>query len=345
MLTVNDAHGAGPQTLETYIATVGSSEGRCDVWAAIYRGRSKTKTVSELAAELGITRKAVLKHGLYLADHHVVTQEKAVPPGGSVRETAYSKTSFGKANRDKILREAVKPKSGRKAPAAAPPTANGGVTRRAGTARGRSKLTPQKRGIKLLFATATPASQHPLRLDAEARLVAEHVRRSNFRDRLEIISSPAVDADSLMQGLNDHRPAIVHFSGHGSKGSLWLDDGKITKSVGKGLSFNTFAKVIAATDTPPKLVVLNSCHSASGSAALLAADVEAVIGMSDSISDPAAAIFSSKLYAAIASDQSLSAAFAQACVALEASGLIKDSMIPTLEVRAGFDATKMRLLR
>lgn len=344
MLTVNDAHGAKPQTLETYVATVSSSEGRRDVWAAIYRGRSKTKTVSEIASELGLTRKAVLTHGLYLAEHSVVTQEKAVPRGGTVPETAYTKTSFGKANRDKILREASKPKAARSRSASSPAVA-GTAVRNPSPKPTRQKQLRRSVRKSLLFATATPPSQHPLRLEAEMRKVGEHIRRSNFRDRIGIVPSPAADAHSLIQGINDHRPTIVHFSGHAGKDSLWLDDGEITDSVGSALPFSTFAKIMGTTDTPPALVVLNACHSANASAALLEAGIPAVIGMSESISDEAAAAFSSKFYAAIASDQSLEMAFRQACVALEASGLVDEAHIPTLSVQTTVNPSKVWLLR
>ncbi len=341
-ITVNDAQGNRAETLDSYVAALGTSEVRTRVWCEIYRGKKKTKTVSEIAAKLGLDNKTVLTHGLHLAQRHVVMQGKAVPRGGGALETAYTKTSFGLAHRDQILRQASKPKAQiRQSPQSLHPVQVG-----SGNRAKIKKAAPRspRRAINVLFAMATPAGQHPLRLDAEAKKVLEHVRRSNFRDKINIIQSPAVDTDSLQQGLNDHRPAIVHFSGHGGNGALWMDDGRVSNSVGSGLSFEIFAKVIGATDTPPKVVVLNACHSHGASDALIEAGALAVIAMSDSISDEAATTFSTKFYAGIASDQSLAASFAQAKVALEATGLVAEADTPIMQIRDGLDAAKMRLL-
>ena len=50
-----------------------------------------------------------------------------------------------------------------------------------------------------------------------------------YRDSIDLVSVWATRADDLLQSLNEHRPMIVHFSGHGSKAGEILvtdDDGK-----------------------------------------------------------------------------------------------------------------------
>jgi hypothetical protein len=68
--------------------------------------------------------------------------------------------------------------------------------------------------IKVLFLTANPLKD--LGLDIEMRSITEKIRASEHRECLELILSSAVRPDDLLQLLNEHKPHIVHFSGHGS---------------------------------------------------------------------------------------------------------------------------------
>jgi len=75
------------------------------VFAAVYRGKSPTKTVDQIAAAEGLTRKQVLDAGHALAGNHLVGQSKK----GGV--TAYTKDDFYSTNKGKILRYADNPRS------------------------------------------------------------------------------------------------------------------------------------------------------------------------------------------------------------------------------------------
>jgi hypothetical protein len=66
-----------------------------------------------------------------------------------------------------------------------------------------------------------------------------------------------------MEGLNDHRPQIVHFSGHGYDGGIAMDNGKPDKKSVQAVPFDLLAKALSATDNPPEIIVLNSCKSSS----------------------------------------------------------------------------------
>jgi len=117
--------------------------------------------------------------------------------------------------------------------------------------------------------------------------------------------------------LNDLAPAIVHFSGHGNERGVGTDDVQSARPVGKLVSFELLAKAIAATDTPPQVIVLNSCKSAGAKKSFFP-PAKAIVAMGDSIGDLAAIAFAAKFYAAIAAGQSLHSAFAQGKVAVEA---------------------------
>jgi CHAT domain len=154
-------------------------------------------------------------------------------------------------------------------------------------------------------------------LEAEVHQVQQEVRGSKLRDNIEVHYRPAADLDSLIQGLNDLAPAIIHFSGHGNESGVGTDDAKSARPEGKLVSFELLAKAIAATDKPPQVIVLNSCKSAGAKKSFFP-PAKAIVAMGDSIGDLAATGFAAKFYAAIAAGQSLHSAFAQGKVAVEA---------------------------
>ncbi len=74
-----------------------------------------------------------------------------------------------------------------------------------------------KAECRILFLAANPAGAR-LALDEEVREIETKIRTAEHRDTLRLISKWAVRPDDLLQSLNQHRPHIVHFSGHGSPG-------------------------------------------------------------------------------------------------------------------------------
>ncbi|MPZ04330.1 CHAT domain-containing protein, partial [Micrococcus luteus] len=103
------------------------------------------------------------------------------------------------------------------------------------------------------------------------------------------------------------------------------------------------ARVLGATDEPPRLVVLNACESLEGVEDLLQT-VPTVIGMSESITDLAAITFAAKFYAAIASAQSVGMAVEQARAAMQLASL-EDSHLPEVRTRDDVDASTLVLVQ
>ncbi len=198
-----------------------------------------------------------------------------------------------------------------------------------------------KRKLNLMFLVATPYGD--LRTDLETRLVVEELRGSTLRDQVECHIRMAADLDVVLKGLNDTRPQIVHFSGHANEIGIALDNGSMDAPDDYILPYDELKALFEATDSPPKLVVLNACETEVG-AETLAEIVPAVIGMNDSITDAAAAVFSAQLYSAIASGQSLQSAFRQGLAKLKHAS-INDYSIPQLVCAAGIDPKKLVLIR
>ena len=173
------------------------------------------------------------------------------------------------------------------------------------------------------------------------RRVQEAIRASSFSENVTVQYRPAADLGSLIDGLNDYRPQIVHFSGHGNEDEILTDTGEVGKDSSKTLTYTLLAKALAATDTPPEVIVLNSCKSSSAKKDLLP-NAKIIVTMNTSISDIAASVFAPRFYAAIAAGQSVKAAFEQGKVAVEAAS-INEADTPELHCATGTNSAKINL--
>ena len=120
------------------------------------------------------------------------------------------------------------------------------------------------------------------------------------------------------------------------------------ESDGHDVEFTLLARLLGATDEPPRLVVLNACESIEGADALLQT-VPLVIGMSDTIDDTAAIVFARSFYAALASAQSVATALEQAKVQMLAASMldadqVDNSALPTMRARDDVDPTTVVLV-
>ena len=68
---------------------------------------------------------------------------------------------------------------------------------------------------KILILTANPTNTKPLRVSEEVREIKSAWERSLNREQFEISIGEAVRPQEFRRTLLDHKPDIVHFSGHG----------------------------------------------------------------------------------------------------------------------------------
>ena len=185
--------------------------------------------------------------------------------------------------------------------------------------------------IKILFLAADPRDVvYRPALDREFREVGQKIRAGSERDSIELRAEFALRPEDLQQVLLVHRPHIVHFSGHGRREGLVLQDDKDkTQSVNE----DALADLFRILKDDIRVVVLNACYSAS-QAEKLRQIVDFTVGMSDALDDEAALLFSESFYRALAFGRSVAHAFGLANNALDIRR-IPGSMKPRLLVKDG----------
>mgnify|MGYP001603444004 CR=1 FL=1 len=203
---------------------------------------------------------------------------------------------------------------------------------------------PEPEKLRVLFLTANPpsATYEPLRVDTEVNNVLKALRSAKHRDLVELHCWPAATVADLVDGINDHRPHVVHFSGH-ADGGLLFDVGDPDAPGNHLVGYEPVARLMAATDQPPTLVVLNACRTMEGAEHMLRA-APVVIATDDTVSDASAQIFSLHFYGAIGAAQSIGHAFAQARE-MVAIALLDEPDVMRITAAEGVDPDVVKLVR
>jgi hypothetical protein len=177
---------------------------------------------------------------------------------------------------------------------------------------------PVRERIRVVMLAANPHSTARLAIDEEARQITERLRLSLDRDAFELITCWAVRPRDLPQYLNQHRPHIVHFSGHGGRaGEIALSDGD---GGDKRVSADALGELFQVGGDGIRVVVLNACHSAAAVRAI-GPHVDYVLGMRAPVTDEESIVFAASFYSALGFRRPVPQAFAQAVAELSLHGL------------------------
>lgn len=181
--------------------------------------------------------------------------------------------------------------------------------------------------------------RRPLSIDEEVRQIEAKVRGARYRQHLHLDTRWAARTDDLLQALNEVRPQVVHFSGHGEEAGLVLvsADGRREHHVDAS-ALQRFFRVFAGDI---RVVVLNACLSLPQAEAI-ADVVGCAVGTPSQISDEAAILFAGSFYRALAFGESVGAAFDQGCAALDLEQ-VGEREWPRLVTRAGVDPANVFL--
>lgn len=193
---------------------------------------------------------------------------------------------------------------------------------------------------KILFLAANPAATTQLALDEEVRAIEAVLRGGDRRDDFELVSRWATRPKDLQQHLLEHRPTIVHFSGHGRVGGglVLHAEGDARQTV----TASAVASLFHVLRDRVRLVFFNTCHSLAEAEAVTQ-DVECAVGMSEEIGDQPARDFAAAFYRALGFGRSVGEAFELGRVAVALAGS-PENQTPRLFTRAGVDARAVDLL-
>jgi len=171
--------------------------------------------------------------------------------------------------------------------------------------------------IKILFLAANPLDTVRLAIGEEVRAIQQALRQADYRI-FDIQLGPAVRIEDLTDLLLQHRPDILHFSGHGSATNAII----LQNAQGNGVSVSgaALARLFQILKDNLRCIVLNACYTAD-LAAGLAAVVDCVVGIEQEITDNAALQFATAFYRALGYGRSVQEAFALGRVQIDLTGL------------------------
>lgn len=216
----------------------------------------------------------------------------------------------------------------------------------------------------ILFLASNLVGTTRLALDEECAGIERELRSTSSHHELEFRSRWAVTIDEMMHHLNELKPTVVHFSGHGTRTGLDVPNPQhrehgVRRDVvlpasasieladerrqSRHITASALTRMIGSAAPWTRLVVLNSCFSAV-TARSLCRVVDCVVGMNGAIGDSAAHSFAVSFYRAIGYRRSVGNAMEQAVATLAAKGF-PDDCLPVCLTRDGVCADKVLLWR
>jgi len=326
------------------VEVIGRSGDRRKVFQEIYRGKSNGKTAQQIATKIGINVVRVLQEALFLYKAKII-QETRVDG-----RLIYVKDGFYSLNREKILRQVENETAKEKFQAKAIQKSQVNDAEMPSNPLTRTKTSSAKKflpkkekqkSITILFLAANPKATVTLRLDEEVREIEHKILLAQKKDELILVKKGAVRASDLQFYLNQVRPTIVHFSGHGT------DEGQIVFEDKNGNAFPVSSEALASVFETLKdnvrCIVLNACFSLEQARAINQ-HIDFVIGMSSGINDEAAIAFSYGFYLGLASERSIENAFKQGINEMKLLGFSGDDNTPKLLCKDNVKPSKVFLL-
>lgn len=186
----------------------------------------------------------------------------------------------------------------------------------------KTRFEDETTDISILFLTADPSDQSRLRLGRESREIGEKLKLARLSRRFFVHQRHAVRAEDVSLALLDYKPALVHFSGHGtSDGAICFED---HSGMTQFASPDALAALFRLVSKNVYVVLLNACYSELQARAI-AEHIDYVIGMNSLVSDHAAIAFAIGFYQALGTGLSVERAFEFGCVQIMLQGIPEHS--------------------
>jgi CHAT domain len=346
---VINVSGDYEETILRLAKHLGRDKSRRAVFNLIYGRGTKPRTKKQIAEAVGVTGNTqIIQNALdELARHHLIVRIKNEGRVKDGSQWVYAKEASVRANRDAILKYADNPGAAKKVATKRRPALEAQISfvKPAKQASRTRSVGLQRKGkqarLRIALLVTNPDSRASLQTGIEARYIDEGIRlESNAGDvDLKIVLAPTLN--TLLDTLNSYRPDVIHFSGHGGGRSLLFDNERAGEDGGTVLDFEMIAKVVSATSTSPKLLVLAACDTVNGAERFLDS-IPVVIAMADSINDEAACEFSARFYRSLCAGATITNSLDQAKLILIGKGY-KDANLPTLLAHNDKDAQRSLL--
>ena len=184
------------------------------------------------------------------------------------------------------------------------------------------KSKPQTQRRAVLFVSTSPVPGAILNTGVEARAIEDALRKTGF----EFCAIQATRPHDITRAVLDFKPTILHFSGHGVNGEIFLED---ETQKPKAVALEAIARLLKSMSVMG--VVLNACFTAQNLAPLMSVS-EWAVGMRKAVEDPSAIGFSDGFYLALADGKDVQSAFdiGVANAGMQSAGQMD---IPILEMR------------
>ena len=156
--------------------------------------------------------------------------------------------------------------------------------------------------MKILYIASTPTDAANLRLEREITEIQRAIAASGAR--IELVTMPNISFEDFDATVFKVAPDILHISAHGEGEALALGDANERRV---NLTADAL-KVFLDTESPPRLVYLNSCNSASIASQIIDV-VPMAIGTTAPITNHVARMAAVSFYSRILSGRSVSKAF------------------------------------
>jgi hypothetical protein len=146
---------------------------------------------------------------------------------------------------------------------------------------------------RILFLASGPIDQGRIRYDREFKEIEVSLKRSALRDEFELVPKLAATSNDFRREMAEVRPAILHFSGHGShEGRLIFEDDAGNSYEPERSPISNLIKIF---ENSIECVVLNACFS-EAQAEEISRHVPYVVGTRNAIADDAAIQFATAFY-------------------------------------------------
>lgn len=159
---------------------------------------------------------------------------------------------------------------------------------------------------RILFISSNPKDSPTLNLAHEIRDIKNSIISTTKRDELIFSFLPSARISDFMSQMIREKPTILHFSGHGRTEGIILEDDSAYSQI---LDTKTIEELFKLCSSFVKCVILNACYSKE-QALVINKYIPYVIGISNTIIDSSAKVFSISFYEALGNNDIVDYAFA-----------------------------------